>query len=122
MKRLLFSVVCVAAVLFVLPACSKDDRAVLKTSEYTLRVSGTPGLKFSANLGGASLINGPSGQSFEGTVPAEYKMVGTVVGCTFQKLAQHGTLKIEIIRDGKVVAHSQTSDPHGVAMAVAGEE
>lgn len=122
MKKLLLGALCVVAVLFVLPGCGKDDRTALKTSEYTLRVSGTPGLRFSANLGGASLIDGPSGQSFEGTVPAEYKMVGTVVGCTFQKLAQHGTLRVEIIKDGTVVAQSETSDPHGVAMAVAGEE
>ena len=122
MKKLLLGVVCVVAVLLILPGCTKDDRAALKRSEYTIRVSGTPGLRFSANVGGASLIDGPSGQSFEGTVPAEYKMVGTVVGCTFQKLAQYGTLRVQIIRDGTVVAQSETSDPHGVAIAVAEEE
>jgi hypothetical protein len=103
--------------LFLLAACSKA-----KGTEFTIVVSGTEGIGFSANLGGASIIDGPSGQSFEGTIPAEYKVRGTAIGCTFQKLSDDGVMVINILRDGKLVFLSGTNEPQGVVIAAASGE
>lgn len=57
--------------------------------------------------------NLPSPVNVRGTAPAEYKGKGVVAICFFRKLTEHGSLKVEIVKDGKVVSESETSAPFG---------
>jgi hypothetical protein len=98
--------------LFMLAGCSKE-----KESEFTIRVSGTDGIKYSGSYGATGFGGDPAGNPIEGIVPEEYTVVGTVVSCFFQKKSGKGTLRVEIIKSGAVVAQSETSETEGVVLA-----
>lgn len=93
---------------FILVGCGQTE------SKFTIKVSGTSGLKFSGSYmtvraGGAS-----TSKSVEGTVPAEYNLRGIIVSCTFQKQSEKGNLRVDIFKDGTGVSQSETSAPYGV--------
>ena len=82
-------------------------------SDFTVKITGSEGLTFSGHYAivvGNSL---PAPINVKGTAPAEYKGKGVIAICFFRKLTEQGSLKVEIIKDGKIVSESETSIPHG---------
>ena len=53
-------------------------------------------------------------KSVDGVVPATYSVKGNIVSVVFQKQTESGTLKVEILRGGKVVNSSDTTAAYGV--------
>jgi hypothetical protein len=84
--------------------------------EYTIRLSGTPGLQFS----GSYTTVTPNGESkwlkVEGSVPAEYKSFNEEVSVAFKKVSEDGSLKVQIVRDSAIVSESETSEKNGMVL------
>lgn len=81
--------------------------------DFIIRVSGTVGLKFSGHY---LIVKGnalPEPLNARGAVPLEYKGRGSMAVCYFRKLMGNGSLKIEVLKNGKIVAKSETSTPYG---------
>ena len=84
-------------------------------SDYTIRVTGTAGLSYA----GSYTITTADGQtvytSIDGTVPKDYAVRGKMIACSFRKGSEDGLLKLEIIKDNRVVATSETTAAYGNA-------
>ena len=104
----------IACVFFLgLAACgdlSLDD-------DFTLRISGTPGLEFQGSYMTVKATGESRMKSVEGTLPEQYRTKGTIVSCTFQKQSEVGLLKVEVIKGGSVVSSSETRAAFGIASA-----
>lgn len=82
----------------------------------TVRVTGTEGLAFTGRVGSAQEL-----RRVEGDVPEEYELpfAGAAVTATLRKQEpSQGTLGVEVIRDGEVVANRNTSSPTGILNVV----
>ncbi len=78
-----------------------------------LRISGTPGVEFSGDY-----MTPQGSQNFSGTLgstPTDYELGGegiagvNVVSANVQKQETYGTLKVEILENGRVVQSAQTT-------------
>jgi hypothetical protein len=56
----------------------------------------------------------PKPINVKGSVPAEYQGKGVMGLCLFQKASGDGSLKVQILKDGKVVAEGESAAPEGV--------
>jgi len=83
-------------------------------SEFQIKVSGTTGLEFSGSYMTVTSGGQSTSKSVEGTVPAQYTVTGNMVSVAFQKQVESGTLKVEILKDGKVINSSDTTAAYGV--------
>jgi hypothetical protein len=83
------------------------------SSDFAIRVCGTEGLKFSGHYSIVGTNTLPEPINAQGIIPMEYKRRGTIALCNFRKLTENGSLKIEILKDGKVLSESETSIPYG---------
>lgn len=82
-------------------------------SQFTIRVTGTSGLKFNG-VYATTLGNGSStSQSVEGIVPTEYVVTAKVVSISFSKEAGKGVLHVDILKDNTVVKYTETSTEYG---------
>ena len=108
MKRWLFVI---PLVVFTLWGCGDTFKGM--ESDLKISVTGTPGLKVSGHYAFVATGEVPKPQNVEGTVPVEYQGKGLTALCLFRKTSADGTLKVEIIRDGKVIAASETQVPQG---------
>ncbi len=82
-------------------------------SDFTIKITSTDGLIFSGHYAivvGDSL---PAPINVRGTMSTEYKGKGVIAVCFFRKLTERGSLKVEIVNDGKVVSESETNAPYG---------
>jgi hypothetical protein len=82
-------------------------------SEFIIKITGTEGLSFSGHYAivvGDSL---PAPINVRGIMSAEYKGKGVIAVCFFRKLTEKGSLKVEIVKDGKIVSESETNVPYG---------
>jgi len=82
-----------------------------------LRVSGTPGTAYSGSYG--TFKSAQSVDDTLGVEPVDYEIEGSVsdiLAVVFRKTqpADEGTLKVEILVDGEVVAEDETSEELGV--------
>ncbi len=106
MKKYLFVFV---VVLFIIAGCSRP--------EFTIKVSGTTGLRFIGNCSSSTYTRTLQWKKLEETVPAEFTLTGDFVVCYIQKQGTDGTLNVEIIKNSEVAFVSETSDPNGVVKA-----
>lgn len=88
-----------------------------QASPYTVevRITGTSGISF---LGSYGDLSGQT--SVDGTVPATYTIVnpsGDIVSAVFQKMEETGTLTVQLVKDGVVVASQTTTAAYGVVSA-----
>ena len=83
------------------------------TGPLVLRISGTPGVEFTGNY-----TTPKSTQNISGTIgasPTDYNLGGegvagfNVVTANVQKLGTSGTLKVEILKNGRVVQSAETN-------------
>jgi len=111
MKKLISVIlmVCIVGVFFI--GCG----GYLPTdAEFQIKVSGTNGLEFSGSYMVLTSGGQSTSKSVEGVVPAAYSVKGDIVSVAFQKQTESGTLKVEILRGGKVVNSSDTTAAYGV--------
>ncbi len=117
MKRNILLIVILLAA-FTLVGCSESAYKLVEPqvvdSRFIVKVGGTPGLRFHGHYAVVTAGGGSTSRSVEGTVPVEYNVKGKTVACAFQKQEERGTLKVEIIKDGKVVGQSETSAAYGM--------
>ncbi len=99
-------------------ACLLTGCSVASDSVFTVKISGTGGLRFSGTYMTITSGGESSSATVEGTVPAQYTTQGQIVSCVFQKQSEFGTLRIEVVKEGKVVSQSETSAAYG-AVSVA---
>ena len=83
-------------------------------SDFQIKISGTDGLKFSGNYYVVAIDGKSVSKSVDGSLPAEFTTKGSIVSCMFQKGGESGYLKVEILKDGKVVASESTTASYGV--------
>lgn len=98
--------------IFLLFGCSEASKDL--NSALTIKVEGSKGQSFRVNYSiiGTGAICGPT--NVYGTVPAEYSGKGSAVTCHFQKTSQEGYLRVKILKNDKLISHSETSIPYGV--------
>jgi hypothetical protein len=83
------------------------------SSDFTIKVCGTEGIKFRGHYSIVGTEALPEPINTQGVIPGEYKGKGVMVLCNFRKLTENGSLKIEILKDGKVISESETNIPFG---------
>ena len=67
------------------------------STTFTVRITGTVGLKFTAHVLTMTITGKSSSRSEEGTVPKEYTVKGRTVSVAAQKQAEAGHLKVEVL-------------------------
>jgi hypothetical protein len=82
-------------------------------SDFTIKITGTEGLTFSGHYAIVMGDSLPAPINVRGTTSAEYKGKGVIAVCFFRKVTETGSLKVEIVKDGKVVSESVTNAPYG---------
>jgi hypothetical protein len=106
---IIVGIVAVIIIIVVIVMCTGP-----RDSAFQIKVSGTEGLFFS----GSYLVITADGQSIsksvDSLIPAEYSVTGTMVSVTFQKQTEDGFLKVEIIKDGEVLADEYTIAAYGI--------
>jgi hypothetical protein len=80
-------------------------------SNFTIKASGTPGLKFKGHYAISATVSNPNLQNVTGTVPIQYEGKGLMALCLFRKTTPGGSLKVEILKGEKVVAQGETLYP-----------
>ena len=103
-------------------AVSQSDIAdVVQTAtvdhEFAVAVGGTSGLRFAGSCMTTSELGSSGTRSLEGRVPQTYYFEGQLISCAFQKMAEGGTLTVEIRSGGKLLQQAATSAPYGMASA-----
>ena len=83
-------------------------------SAFTIKVTGSDNLKFSGNYSFVGTGAIPEPVNIEGTAPAEYKGNGIAALCMFRKITAEGSLKVEILKEDKVVSSTGTTQPYGI--------
>lgn len=114
LKKATFLIVVVIVLGLIIWAC--DGGSVLQSS-FTIKVTGTDGLKYSGSYMTVMADGKNSSKSVDGTVPGEYTVDASMVSVTFQKQSESGALKVEILKDGEVVAENETEAAYGVVTA-----
>jgi hypothetical protein len=89
----------------------------LFSSDFTIKISGSPGLKYSGSYMVLTASGDSTSKTVDGSVPDQFNVSGNIVSTTFQKRAESGNLKVEIVKGGSVVAESETSAAYGVVSA-----
>ena len=82
-------------------------------SDFTLKVTGTEGLRFSGNYVVMTEGGTPSSKTVESEVPAEFEVNGDTVSAVFQKTSEQGILTVELFKDGTLIKQATTSAPYG---------
>jgi hypothetical protein len=111
-KNMKIILVCFTLAFLLLNGCGESINK-METS-YTVKVSGSEKLKFSGHYSFVGTKRIPTPVQVEAVVPAEYQGNGVAAVCLFRKTTVDGTLKVEILKDGKVVSTSETAQPFGV--------
>jgi len=103
---------CLTIVCILLYGCSQGLKE-METS-YTIKVTGSEKLKFSGHYSFVGTAGMPKPTNVEEVVPVEYNGKGVAAVCVFRKTTAEGALKVEILKDEKVVSSSETAQPFGV--------
>jgi len=91
---------------------------VPKTKEFTIRVVGTEGMKAQGVIT-VSRENKEKEEMIDITIPWEKKVEADMVSAGFQKKAENGLLKVQLLDEkGEVVRESETSVRFGIAYVV----
>lgn len=111
MKRLTLFILVICMVGLIFTGCGGS---LSSDTEFQIKVSGTTGLKFSGSYMVITSGGQSTSKSVDGTIPAQYSVTGNIVSAVFQKQTESGTLKVEIIKGGKVLNSSDTTAAYGV--------
>ena len=93
-------------------------KQIKNESQFTIKLTGTSGLKFNG-VYAATLDNGSTTtQSVEGVLPTQYSVIAKVVSVSFQKETTKGTLRVDILKENTIIKSSETSATYGNVMIV----
>ncbi len=109
MKRLRMALIFMLLLFF---GCS-DGLKDMETS-FTIKVTGSEQLKFSGHYTIVRTTNLQKPVHVDAIVPMEFKGKGIAAACMFRKVTAEGTLKVEILKDGKVISQVETAQPFGI--------
>lgn len=109
MKKMLL---CLTMALLLLYGCENSLKEM--ESSYTVKVTGSENLKVSGHYSFVGMGEIPKQVQVEAVVPVEYKGKGVAAVCIFRKMTTGGTLKVEILKEEKVVSTSETTQPFGI--------
>ena len=98
----------------IIPLLGCGDALKSVESDVTIKVSGTEGLIFTGYYSIVATGSSPKPIDVKGSVPAQYQGKGVMGLCLFQKASGDGSLKVQILKDGKVVAEGESAAPEGV--------
>jgi hypothetical protein len=82
------------------------------SSDFTIKICGTKGLEFSGHYSIVGTKALPEPIRAHGVIPMEYEGKGVIALCCFRKLTEKGSLKVRILKDGKVVLEAETNIPY----------
>jgi len=104
----------ISLILLCILLCSCADGLKDMETSYTVKVTGSEQLKFSGHytFAGATSLQKPV--HVDGVVPVEYNGKGLAAACVFRKTTAEGALKVEILKDGKVISEAETAQPFGI--------
>jgi hypothetical protein len=108
MKKILL---CLTLALMLLYGCGNSLKE-METS-YTVKVTGSENLKVSGHYSFVSTGGIPKPVQVEAVVPIEDQGKGVAAVCVFRKMTAEGILKVDILKDDKVVSTSETAHPFG---------
>ena len=94
------------------PARPTATKSASPTAGRNVRITGTKGLAFSGRLGSAQEL-----KRVEGNVPKEYELPfrgGAVSAAVRKQEPGQGTLGVEVVQSGEVVASQETSSVPGI--------
>lgn len=100
--------------LFILLFSGCGDNLKAMEEAYTIKVSGSENLTVKGHYSFVGTGGIPKPVNVEFVVPIEYKGKGVAAVCLFRKTTAEGTLKVEILKDEKVISSSETKQPFGV--------
>jgi hypothetical protein len=84
-------------------------------SQFTIRVTGSPGTSFSGSYMVVNSNGGSTSRTVQSTVPENYTVSdASVVSVAFQKKEAGGTLTVELLRDGEMVKSGTTTADYGM--------
>jgi len=83
-------------------------------ASYSVKVTGSEQLKFSGHYTFAGTTSLQKPVHVDGIVPAEYNGRGIAAACVVRKTSGQGKLKVEILKDGKVISEAETEQPFGI--------
>ena len=88
-------------------------------SDYIIiiKVTGSKGCRFSGSYMLVTADGQSQARTVEGVVPTEYQCRGSIVSTTFQKQAEGGRLKVQILKGSQLVNESETTAAYGVVAA-----
>jgi hypothetical protein len=109
--------IAIVHIFFLILFASLSSCAGLTESSFTIKVTGSSGMKFSGSYMSVTTGGSNTSKSVEGIVPEEFTITGSIVSCSFQKQSEGGFLKVEILKNGKSVSHSETYAAYGVVTA-----
>jgi len=81
----------------------------------TLRVTGTPGLRFAGSFVEETSAGDSVPHPVAGAVPQSYPAGGSIVSTSLRKQGRRGTLRVELLRRGRVVERAETAAANGLA-------
>jgi hypothetical protein len=109
MKKILL---CLTLALMLLSGCGDNLKEM--ESSYTVKITGSEYLKISGHYSFVGIWGIPKPVNVESVVPVEFKGKGIAAVCVFRKTTAEGTLKVEILKDGKIVSSSEITQPFGI--------
>ncbi|NTW07795.1 MAG: hypothetical protein HGB33_04355 [Syntrophaceae bacterium] len=92
--------------------CSESIKEM--ETPYTIKITGSENQKFSGHYSFVDTKGIPKPIHVDAVVPMEYKGKGIAAVSVFRKTTAEGTLKVEILKDEKVVSSLETNQPFGV--------
>jgi len=99
-----------------LAADTGHGQAVLHDGEaiFAVSVKGTSGVSYRGSCLSTVYDGRSETTTIEGTVPAEFRVVGTSIYLTLQKRSERGKIEVEISKSGALVKKQYTDAPFGV--------
>jgi len=99
------------AALALLPLSAALSACWLETHPFTIRVEGTPGTRFEGSSRAVQRDGSNAVDTLTGVVPARYEAVGNIVSVTLRAEGAPGSVRVEVLRDGRVVARGASGGP-----------
>ena len=91
--------------------------AVYVDETYVMQVTGTEKVMFRGNCMTIDAQGNTFTQNFEGVIPSDLEVRGDIISCNFQKLADIGDIRLELLSEEGVISTSSNASPYGFVTA-----
>ncbi len=100
--------------------CGSLSACMLADKEFTISVVANSNLPWSGSYMVVTAAGGSTSHSVDHVGSWQTTVKGTIVSLCFQKAWADGTLRVQILEGGRVVAESETTAEYGVVSAATG--